>query len=128
MTCSPPRRKVEPEGCLIGDEDISHILYDIGDTLHHLRVVQRVELADLAHLGNMAPRTLASIEQFDDDNIGLRNLYVIAGLLGVRLSDVLDYSERYILEGRSPWPHDGTNSPLVDAVFSTAPPRGSKAK
>lgn len=125
MGCSPPRGKVQPEGCLLKRADLDALLTDVGDTLQHIRVAQRVEMADLARMAKMAPETLASIEGWTRKDFGVRQLYAVSSLLGVRLSDVLEYSECYILEGHSPWPVNGTNSPLVEAIFSTAPKRGS---
>lgn len=110
---------------MIDTADLDAILADIGDTLHHIRVAQRVERADLARMANMSPQVLAMMERGARHERGLRELYAISSLLGVRLSDVFNYSERYVMEGQSPWPLDGTNSPLVEAIFSTAPPRGS---
>lgn len=127
MTCSPPGRKVQPEGTLIGESDLDEILRDVGDTLNHIRVAQRIELADLARMTNMSSDKLSNIEACVGNDFGVRQLYAISSLLGVRLSDVLVYSECYVLEGKSPWPYDGTNSPLIQAIFSTAPKRGSLA-
>lgn len=114
-----------PEGSLIDESDLDDLLKDVGDTLQHIRVAQRVELADLARMANMSPATLSSIERCARQDFGVRRLYVVSGLLGVRLSDVLEYSECYTMEGNSPWPFSGKNSPLVEAIFSTAPKRGS---
>lgn len=125
MKCSPPGRKNEPEGSLIDASDMDNLLRDVGDTLQHIRVAQRVEMADLARIANMSPATLSSIERCARNDFGVRQLYAVSSSLGVRLSDVLEYSECYVLEGRSPWPFSGTNSPLVEAIFSTAPQRGS---
>lgn len=112
---------VQPEGNLIEDGHLDELLIDVGDTLSHIRVAQRVSRGGLAALGNMSPDVLAAIEHGTRHERGLRQLYVVAGLLGVRLSDVLRFSESWVLNGRSPWPFDGTNSPLVAAILSTAP-------
>lgn len=118
--------KVPPEGNLIEDSDLDEQLVDVGDTLCHIRVAQRVRLVDLADRGDMSREVLSKIERGGRYERGLRQLYVIAGLLGVRLSDILRFSESCVLDGRSPWPFDGTNSPLVEAILSTAPERNSR--
>lgn len=128
MGCSPPGRRVYPEGALIKKSDLDELLRDVGDTLNHIRVAQRVEMADLAYQAQMSPAELSSIEGCALKDFGLRQLYAVSSLLGVRLSDILEYSECYVLEGKSPWSQDGTNSPLVEAIFSTAPKRGSLAE
>lgn len=128
MGCSPPGHKVDPEGALITRSDLDALLRDIGDTVNHIRVAQRVELTDLARQAKMSPAELSCIEGCTLKDFKLRQLYAVSGLLGLRLSDVLEYSECYVLEGKSPWPHDGTNSPLVEAILSTAPKRGYLAK
>lgn len=69
--------------------------------------------------GKMSPGVLSQIERGVRAQRGLRQLDVIAGLLGVRLSDILRFSESWAMEGKGPWPYGGTNSPLVAAVLST---------
>lgn len=116
---------MQPEGALLAVSEIDAILADVGDTVQHIRVAQRVELAHLARLATLSPQALSRIERGTRHDLGLRSLYAVSSVLGVRLSDVLSYSERYVMEGNSPWPLDGTNSALVEAIFSTAPQRGS---
>jgi transcriptional regulator with XRE-family HTH domain len=123
MKCIPVTGKVPPEGDLIEDSDLDDLLVDLGDTLRHIRVAQRVQMVDLAVRGNMSPDVLSKIERGTRAERGLRQLYVTAGLLGVRLSDILRFSESWVMDGKGPWPHDGPNSPLVEAVLSTAPDR-----
>lgn len=127
MKCIPTTGKVEPEGDLIDDADITSIIRDMGDTLRHIRVAQRVQMADLAERGRLSPEVLSRIERGACANRGVRQLYVVTGLLGVRLSDVLRFSESWTMDGRGPWPWSGTNSPIVDAILSTAPAGGSSA-
>jgi hypothetical protein len=118
MKCIPVTGKVQPEGDLIDESELNDLLVDIGDTFRHIRVAQRVQMVDLAALGDMSPGVLSKIERGVRAERGLRQLYVIAGLLGVRLSDILRFSESWVMEGRGPWPHSGTNSALVEAVLS----------
>jgi len=113
--------KVEPEGALIEAADIASILLEAGDTLRHIRVAQRVQMTDLATMARMSPDVLSRIERGVRDERGLRQLYVTAGLLGVRLSDILRYSESCAMESAGPWPRDGSNSPVVEAILSTTP-------
>jgi transcriptional regulator with XRE-family HTH domain len=125
MKCIPVTGKGSPEGDLIEDADLDDLLVDIGDTLRHIRVAQRVQMVDLAARGNFSSDVLSRIERGARVERGLRQLYVTAGLLGVRLSDILRFSECWVMEGKGPWPYDGPNSPLVEAVLSTAPDRRS---
>lgn len=122
MKCIPTTGRVEPEGCLIDESDIVRIIQDVGDTLRHIRVAQRVQMADLAAMGGMSPDVLSRIERNGRVDRGVRQLYVTAGLLGVRLSDVLRFSESWVMSGgKAPWLHSGSNSPIVEAILSTAP-------
>jgi ribosome-binding protein aMBF1 (putative translation factor) len=121
MKCIPTTGKVQPEGGDIDDTDIVDIMKDVGDTLQHIRVAQRVQMGDMAEMMNMSPDTLSRIERGTRMYRDIRQLYVITGLLGVRLSDVLRFSESCVMEGRGPWPPSGSNSPLVQAVLCTAP-------
>lgn len=120
MKCEPTTGKVGPEGCLIGAADITAILRDVGDTLRHIRVAQRVQMIDLAGMANMSPSALSRVERGFQANHGIRQLYAVTGLLGVRLSTVLRFSESWAMDGKGPWPWDGSNSPIVDAILSTA--------
>lgn len=113
--------KVYPEGALIDGSDIDGIFREVGDALRHIRVAQRVPMVELARLGRMSAPTLSKIERGARNELGLRRLYVITGLLGVRLSDVLRFSESWAMEGKRPWPADGSNSPLVEAILGAAP-------
>lgn len=121
MKCSPVTGKVPPEGDPIEDSALDELLVDIGDTLRHIRVTQRVQMVDLSDMANISPDVLSKIERGARQERGLRQLYATSGLLGVRLSDILRFSESWVLTGRSPWPFDGSNSPMVDAILSTAP-------
>lgn len=121
MKCIPVTGKVDSEGSLIEKVDLDSLLVDVGDTLRHIRVAQRVQMVDLAKMGNISPDTLSRIERGVREERGLRDLYVTAGLLGVRLSDILHFSEDWVFEGGSPWPFNGKNSPLVAAILHTAP-------
>ncbi len=121
VRCIPPAGKVYPEGYRTGDADIAELLVDVGDTLQHIRVAQRIQMADLAEMGNMSPSMLSRIERGVGIDRGVRRLYVITGLLGVRLSEVLRFSEQCTMSEKGSWPSDGSNSPIVDAILSTAP-------
>lgn len=112
--------KCEPEGSLIQDTDITAILRDLGDTLRHIRVAQRVQMNDLAGMANLSPSALSRIERGVRADNGIRQLYAISGLLGVRLSAALRFSESWAMDGKGPWPWDGSNSPIVDAILSPA--------
>jgi len=116
---APVSCKIYPEGALIEDADIDSILREIGDTLRHIRIAQRVQMVDMATMGNMSSDVLSRIERGTRNERGLRQLYVTAGLLGVRLSDILRYAESCGMEFGGPWCSDGSNSPLVAAVLST---------
>jgi hypothetical protein len=120
----PTFGKVDPEGTLIRDADLTAILHEVGDTLRHIRVAQRVQMADLAEMASLSPDTLSRIERGVRDERGLRQLYVTAGMLGVRLSDILRYAELCAMELGGPWPGNGANSPLVAAILGTAPVHG----
>ena len=110
--------KCEPEGSLIEDKDITAILWEVGDTLRHIRVAQRVQMIDLAGMANLSPSALSRIERGVRVDQGIRQLYAISGLLGVRLSAVLRFAESWAMDGKGPWPWDGSNSPIVDAILS----------
>lgn len=120
MKCAPTTGKVEPEGGPIDGADITAILRDVGDTLRHIRVAQRVQMIDLAGMANLSPSVLSRVERGVLANQGIRQLYAITGLLGVRLSAVLRFSESWAMDGKGPWPWDGSNSAIVDAILSTA--------
>ncbi len=62
MKCIPAAGKIQPEGSLIDDGDITDILKDVGDTLQHIRLAQRIQMADLAEMGNMSHGALSRIE------------------------------------------------------------------
>ena len=119
MKCAPTTGKVEPEGSSIDDTDVTAILADLGDTLRHIRVAQRVQMIDLADMANLSPSALSRIERGVRADNGIRQLYAISGL-GVRLSAVLRFSESWAMDGKGPWPWDGSNSAIVDAILSTA--------
>jgi hypothetical protein len=73
---------------------------------------------DRRTLGNMSPDVLSKIERGARAERGLRQFYVAAGLLGVRLSDILRFSESWVLERKAPWPyHDSRpDQPSAHAV------------
>lgn len=57
---------------------------------------------------------------------GLRQLYArYPACSACGSATVFRCSERYVMALSGPWPHDGTNTPRVEAIFSIAPPRGS---
>src|SRR5690349_10899160 len=80
VKCIPTTGKVEPEGSLIDETDIVAIMEDVGDTLRHIRVAQRVQMADLAEMGNMSPDVLSRIERGTRVDRGFQQLYVTTGL------------------------------------------------
>jgi transcriptional regulator with XRE-family HTH domain len=106
---------------LIESVDIDSIIAEMGYALRHIRTAQCVPMVDLAEMGNMSTDVLSQIERGKREERGLRQLYITAGLLGVRLSDILRYAESCAMEFDAPWPRDGSNSPLVAAVLSTVP-------
>jgi transcriptional regulator with XRE-family HTH domain len=110
-----------PEGALIDDSYIDGIFKEVGDALRHIRLAQRVPMVELAEMVNMSAPALSRIERGARNERGLRQLYVVSGLLGVRLSDVFRFSESWAMEGKGPWPAGGSNSPLVEAILSTSP-------
>lgn len=100
MKCIPTTGKIEPEGSLIEDAGIAGILKEAGDTLRHIRVAQRIQMVDLAEMGNMSSDVLSRIERCVRMDRSVRQLYVITGLLAVRLSDVLRSSELWAMENK----------------------------
>jgi hypothetical protein len=81
VKCAPTTGKVEPEGGPIDDKDVTAILRDLGDTLRHIRVAQRIQMIDLADMANLSPSALSRIERGVRADNGIRQLYAITGLL-----------------------------------------------